>query len=74
MKKDYEARHLWGKRYDKIPKSVFASIAWHLANVNSGKADTPGEAESVFYKEWGALYEVGIIPQLPLEARYIERS
>lgn len=30
--KDDGARALWGPAYDRVPKSVFALVAWHLAD------------------------------------------
>ncbi len=67
-KNDRTARQLFGPAYDAIPKSVFACIAWHLANINSAGADTPGEAELRFIEEWNVLVDNGIVPQ-PLPAR-----
>lgn len=34
-KNDSTARHLYGEAYDKIPKSVFAVMAWYLADACS---------------------------------------
>lgn len=31
MKLDRHARKCWGRAYGAIPKSVFATLAWHLA-------------------------------------------
>lgn len=55
FKKDGSARKAWGKAYDAIPKSVFALVAWHLANVSSENADGDGEAEKRFIEELAAL-------------------
>lgn len=57
---DREAVSLWGSAYADIPKSVFATIAWHLANVASGTADEDGAAEARFLEEWEALLAHGI--------------
>lgn len=55
FKKDKAARDAWGAAYDAIPKSVFALVAWHLANVASDSADSPGAAETRFAEEIQAL-------------------
>ena len=34
-KNDSIARHLYGEAYDRIPKSVFAVMAWYLADACS---------------------------------------
>ena len=57
------ARSYWGDAYDRIPKSVFATVAWHLANVASGTADTQGAAEQRFIDEVAALARADIIPE-----------
>ena len=62
-KNDSHARECWGDLYDSLPKSVFATAAWHLANVASGAADGPGEAEKRFFEELRALVASGIIPK-----------
>ena len=62
-KNDDHAKELWGAAYDSIPKSVFATIAWHLANEASGSADTPGAAVARFMAELNALGAGNIIPQ-----------
>lgn len=49
--------------YRAIPKSVFAAVAWHLANEASGTADAPGAAEVRFVEEIKALQAAGIIPK-----------
>lgn len=55
FKQDVSARQAWGAAYDAIPKSVFALVAWHLANVASGTADENGAAERRFVEELEAL-------------------
>ena len=62
-KNDGHAHRHWGAAYDAIPKSVWASVAWHLANLASGECDTPGAAEMRFAEEVGALADNGIIPK-----------
>lgn len=61
FKNDQHARKHWGKAYDAIPKSVFATAAWHLANLASGEIDEPGAAELRFVEELRALAQNGII-------------
>lgn len=62
FKQDRAARMAWGDAYNAIPKSVFALVAWHLANVASGQADTVGAAESRVIEELEAL-RYGHLPQ-----------
>lgn len=60
-KNDATAAALWSaKGYEAIPKSVFAAIAWHLANLASESCDAPGEAEKRFMEEWDALLSHGL--------------
>lgn len=59
FKKDEPARRAWGDAYDAIPKSVFALVAWHLANVMSANADEVGAAETAFANELKALADGG---------------
>ena len=61
-KHDRHAREHWGEIYDALPKSVFATVAWHLANVASGNADNPGSAKRRFISELNALVANNIIP------------
>lgn len=53
FKKDAEARYLWGAAYDAIPKSAFAVVAWHLANL-CGDGEAGGAVER-FAEEVRAL-------------------
>ncbi len=62
MKNDQHAREHWGLAYDQIPKSVFATLAWHLANVASGCGDSPGAAETRAIEELRALSRATILP------------
>lgn len=62
-KNDTHARDLWGDIYDATPKSVFATACWHLANLASGVADTPGAAEARFAEELRALIHGHIEPR-----------
>jgi hypothetical protein len=63
LKLDAHAAGHWGRAYDDIPKSVFATVAWHLANVASDSCDTPGAAEARFREELAALSLSGILPE-----------
>lgn len=61
MKNDGAAAQAWGGTvYAAIPKSVFALIAFHLANLASGECDNPGAAEKRFLEEWDALIPHGL--------------
>jgi len=61
--KDEGAKRLFGEAYEKIPKSVFAVMAWHFANAASGIADTPGAAEEIILTELFAVMEAGYITE-----------
>jgi hypothetical protein len=64
MKNDVIAREHWGSDlYDRIPKSVFAVVAWHLANIASDSPDFPEAAMSRFVEEVEALEANGLIPE-----------
>ncbi|NVD44363.1 hypothetical protein [Qipengyuania atrilutea] len=39
-KNDSEARALWGAAYEAMPKSVFAVMAYHLADLASEDGDS----------------------------------
>ena len=68
-KNDMLAREHWGSEvYDSIPKSVFAAVAWHLANIGSAKPDAPGAAEARFIEELRALGNCGLIPEQQAKA------
>lgn len=73
LKADGAAHALFGDAYNEIPKSVFAAIAWHLANCASWGIDNPGAAEARFLEEWRALAGGGHIPQRPPTARVIAK-
>lgn len=62
-KNDRHARIWWGDLYDSLPKSVFATAAWHLANVASESPDSDGAAEKRFFEELKALVANGMIPK-----------
>ena len=62
---DWNAKRAWGhETYDAIPKSVFALIAWHLANLAAEELDS-GLAPQRFLEEWDILTEGGHMPQVP---------
>lgn len=61
-KNDFAARVRWGEVYDKTPKSVFAVVAWHLANIASDEPDAPGAAEARFVEELRALMDNYLLP------------
>lgn len=68
-KNDIAAREHWGSEvYDSIPKSVFAAVAWHLANIGSAEPDTSGAAETRFVEELRALCNCGLIPEQQAKA------
>lgn len=63
-KSDDHARNLWGAAYDSIPKSVFATLAWHLAaQCNGESADDTDATFLKFYDELRVLGHNGIIPK-----------
>ena len=63
MKQDAHATEHWRwDAYAAIPKSVFATVAWHLANALSESCDAPGMAEKRFAEEIDALVASGILP------------
>jgi hypothetical protein len=53
-KNDDAAREAWGAAYDKIPKSVFAAAAWHMASCLAGDG-REGKAEARFAHEIDVL-------------------
>jgi hypothetical protein len=55
FKTDGHAKALWGDAYDAIPKSVWATMAWHLANIASDAPDVAGSAEARALAELDAL-------------------
>lgn len=63
MKQDAHAAAHWGDAiYSALPKSVFATVAWHLANALSESCDAPGMAEKRFLEEIDALVANNILP------------
>lgn len=62
-KHDQHAVDLWGGRlYESTPKSVFATIAWHLAAIAGENADDPEATLKRFCAELVVLQQNGIIP------------
>lgn len=62
FKHDYEAVALWGPAYADIPKSVFAVVAWYLADISSEAGADNGQAQARFIEELKALRGNGILP------------
>lgn len=56
MKNDKHARDCWGRAYDAIPKSVFATACYHLADINSADGADNGGAWQRFVEEMDALH------------------
>lgn len=52
----------FGQQYAKIPKSVFAAVAFSFA---SSGGDHMGEGVKRFTDEWKILFENGIVQQKP---------
>ncbi len=66
MKKSNEYASAFGRLYAKVPKSVFAAVAFSYASWACGEeASTSAEAVARFVQEWRVLHENGIIPQKP---------
>lgn len=62
-KQDQHAVDLWGGHlYMSTPKSVFATIAWHLSALASENADDPDATLKRFCEELVILQQNGIIP------------
>lgn len=60
----------YGATYKRIPKAVFAAIAYSFADRyrdESTYAET--QALDSFYREWEILHQNGIIPQKPVKER-----
>lgn len=70
MKITNEYAMAFGRDYSKIPKSVFAAVAFSYATWACGdEAKTNDDAVARFMKEWRTLNDNGIIPQKPPCAR-----
>lgn len=68
FKSDRAARETWGAAYDAIPKSAFALVAFHLANL---AAEEPDLFESIcarFAEEADALALNEIMPDAHAKA------
>lgn len=75
MKKSNQYARAFGPKYAKIPKSVFAAVAFSYANWACGEeAKTDEEAISRFMKEWHTLYDNGIVSQKPRASAPGEKS
>jgi hypothetical protein len=71
-KNDIAARRAWGEAYDEIPKSVFALVVWHLANVASENLDADGAAVTRFIEEWRILVPHGASPPTKRALKLLE--
>lgn len=63
FKIEHHAFDHWGKVYHAVPKSVWATLAWHLANEASGTCDVEGAAARKVVEELRVLNENEIIPK-----------
>jgi hypothetical protein len=75
-KNDRHAKDHWGAAYDAIPKSVFATVAWHLAAIAGDNADDPDATVRRFLEELRVLGLNGLIPpqQVVATARAVEKA
>lgn len=61
-KQDDESAHShWGAAYDRVPKAVFAVVAWHLASEISVAPGSHGAAAQVFTDRLRRLANDGLI-------------
>ena len=60
---DSIARDLWGQAYDAIPKSVFAVVAWYLADCASDEGVGNGGELRRFIEELEAMGSNGILDE-----------
>lgn len=55
--------------YERIPKAVFAAIAYSFASrilaTCGGDSDSPTMIEAAIIEEWKILNQNGIVPQAP---------
>ena len=51
--------------YERIPKAVFAAVAYALASRLIADGDSPTMIEAAIIDEWQVLYDNGIVPQKP---------
>jgi hypothetical protein len=63
MKKSNEYAKQFGRRYGKIPKAVFAAVAFSYAS-SGGDVQEHGVAKVL--EEWRILHDNGIVPQKPI--------
>jgi hypothetical protein len=61
MNNDNAAINLWGEAYARIPKSVFAIVAWYLADICNDVGAGNGQAVARFIEELDALRSNGIL-------------
>lgn len=63
FKADSAARAALGGVYDSVPKSAFALIAYHLANLCADEPDVYGSVLTRLIEEADALALNGIMPE-----------
>lgn len=64
MKNDATARSIWGAAtYEAIPKSVFAVVAWYLADCASNAGVGNGGEINRFLEELDAMQANGILDE-----------
>ena len=51
--------------YSRMPKAVFAAIAYSFASRIIADGDSPTMIEEAILNEWQVLHDNGIIPQPP---------
>lgn len=68
IKADVSARQAFGDTYDAIPKSAFALMAYHLANLCCDDPDTQSSILARLQEEADALVANSIMPERHAEA------
>jgi hypothetical protein len=66
-KNDHAARALWGRAYDELPKSVFAVVAWYLADCASDEGVGHGGEVRRFIEELDAMKSNGILDAVQVD-------
>ena len=65
-KQGNEYARAFGKNYARIPKAIFAAVAY--SSISSG-GDFQEFAIKNFMHEWEILYQNGIVPQKPIKEK-----
>ena len=66
MKRSNEYANGFGREYARIPKAVFAAVAYSYANWACGQeASDNAVIVARFMQEWQTLYDNGLVPQKP---------